>query len=140
MGCDDLIVVFDHKPLTKLLGDRTLDEISNPRLFRIKQRTLPWIYEIMWLPGKSNSFSDATSRHPNGAADGDEENIDCMIGLINSHLEEDGIMLSEHSPSIATIKANLNNVTAITWEKLQQTTSEEMQVLFTIVQEGFLKE
>ena len=26
LGCDDLLVVTDHKPLTKLLGDRMLDE------------------------------------------------------------------------------------------------------------------
>ena len=50
LGCDDLVVVVDHKPLTKVLGDRTLDEIPNPRLFRIKQRTLPWIYQIYWMP------------------------------------------------------------------------------------------
>jgi hypothetical protein len=35
-GCDDLLVVTDHKPLVKILGDRTLDEIANPRLFRLK--------------------------------------------------------------------------------------------------------
>ena len=40
LGCDDLLVVTDHKPLVKLFGDRTLDEITNPRLFRIKQKTL----------------------------------------------------------------------------------------------------
>ena len=34
-GCNDLIVVTDHKPLVNLLGDCTLDEIHNPRLFRI---------------------------------------------------------------------------------------------------------
>ena len=28
-GCNDLLVVTDHKPLVKILGDRTLDEISN---------------------------------------------------------------------------------------------------------------
>ena len=27
-GCDDLLVVTDHKPLVKLLGDRTLDDIT----------------------------------------------------------------------------------------------------------------
>ena len=31
MGCYDLIVVVDHAPLVKLLGDRRLDEIDNPR-------------------------------------------------------------------------------------------------------------
>ena len=37
LGCDDLIIVTDHKPLTKLLGDMMLDEIHNTRLFRLKQ-------------------------------------------------------------------------------------------------------
>ena len=28
LRCNDLVVVTDHKPLTKLLGDRRLDEID----------------------------------------------------------------------------------------------------------------
>lgn len=64
LGCDDLLVVTDHKPLVKLLGDRTLDEIHNTRLFRLKQRTLPWYYTIAHLPGKTNFAADAMSRHP----------------------------------------------------------------------------
>lgn len=31
--CDSLVVATDHKNLIKLLGDRTLDDIPNPRLF-----------------------------------------------------------------------------------------------------------
>ena len=45
-GCDDLVVIIDHKPLTKILGDRTLDEIENSRIFRLKQRTLPRYFKI----------------------------------------------------------------------------------------------
>ena len=30
-GCDDLIVVTDHKPLCKIFGDRSLGKISNYR-------------------------------------------------------------------------------------------------------------
>ena len=41
LGCDNLIITTDHKPLVKILGDRSLDEISNSRIFRLKQRTLP---------------------------------------------------------------------------------------------------
>lgn len=63
-GCEDLIVVTDHKPLVKILGDRTLDEIPNTRLFRLKQRTLPWRFSIHHLPGKTNYAADATSRNP----------------------------------------------------------------------------
>ena len=63
-GCDNLLVVTDHKPLNKILGDRTLDEILNTRLFRLNQRTLPWRFDIVHMPGKSNKTADATSRHP----------------------------------------------------------------------------
>ena len=63
-GCDDLVVITDHKPLTKILGDRTLDEIENSRIFRLKQRTLPWYFKIYHMPGKTNSAADATSRYP----------------------------------------------------------------------------
>ena len=64
LGCDDLLAIVDHQPLTKLLGDRTLDEILNPTLFRLKQSTLPWIYDISWKQGTDNCFGDSTSRHP----------------------------------------------------------------------------
>ena len=63
-GCDDLFVATDHKPLIKIFGDRTLDEITNSRLFRLKQRTLPWRFKIMHLPGKTNHAADAASRNP----------------------------------------------------------------------------
>ena len=63
-GCQDLVVVTDHKPLTKIFGDRTLDEIHNTRLFRLKQRTLPWHFHIEHLPGKTNLAADAASWYP----------------------------------------------------------------------------
>ena len=54
-GCDNLVVVTDHKSLTKIFGDRTLDEISNIRLFRLKQLTLMWRFDIAHLPGSTNT-------------------------------------------------------------------------------------
>ena len=63
-SCRKLLIVADDKPLVKILGDRTLDEISNTRIFRIKQRTLPWSFDIVHLPGKTNFAADATSRNP----------------------------------------------------------------------------
>ena len=66
-GRNDLLVVTDHKPLVKILGDRTLVDISNTRIVRLKQRTLPCSFDIAHLPGKTNSAADATSRHPSPA-------------------------------------------------------------------------
>jgi hypothetical protein len=64
LGCDDLVIVTDHKPLTKILGDRTFDEIHNTRLFRLKQRTLPWRFSIVHSPGETNLAADVISRYP----------------------------------------------------------------------------
>ena len=60
-GCDNLVVITDHKPLVKIFGDRTLDEITNTRLFRLKQRTLMWRFEVAHHPGVTNQAADATS-------------------------------------------------------------------------------
>ena len=68
-GCDSLTVATDHKPLVKLFGDRTLDEIANPRLFRLKQRVGLWKFEIMHVPGRTNFFADAASRKPTQSPD-----------------------------------------------------------------------
>ena len=67
LGCKDLVIATDHKPLVKLLGDRELADISNPRLFRIKQRTMLWRYNVVHVPGVKNPAADATSRNPSSA-------------------------------------------------------------------------
>jgi len=64
LGCENLIVATDHQPLIGIFGDKELDKISNPRIFRLKQRTLWWFFEIAYLPGRTNMAADAVSRHP----------------------------------------------------------------------------
>ena len=51
-GCDKLVIVTDHKPLIKLSSDLALDEITNSRLFSLKQRTLPWRFMIEYKAGR----------------------------------------------------------------------------------------
>jgi len=36
LGCTNLIIAVDHKPLLKIFGDRSLEQISNPRLRNLK--------------------------------------------------------------------------------------------------------
>ena len=64
MGCQDLVVATDHQPLLKILSDRRLDDIVNPRLFRLKEKTLAYKFKIIHVPGKKHAGPDALSRNP----------------------------------------------------------------------------
>lgn len=65
-GCPNLLVVTDHEPLLGILGNRNLSDIPNPRLFKIKQKTLRYRFKIQHSPGKWHRGSDAMSRNPEG--------------------------------------------------------------------------
>ena len=69
LGCKDLIVAVDHKPLLKILGDRKLEDIPNERLLRLKERTLRWKFTVVHIPGKHHKVADAGSRYPSGHAE-----------------------------------------------------------------------
>ena len=64
LGCPNLTIITDHRPLVKLLGNRSLGDITNPRLFRLKERTLQYNFQIKYLPGKKNHAADFLSRFP----------------------------------------------------------------------------
>ncbi|XP_057302761.1 uncharacterized protein K02A2.6-like [Hydractinia symbiolongicarpus] len=106
-GCTNLVVVTDHKPLVKMLGDRTLDEISNSRIFRLKQRTLPWCFNVAHLPGRTSGAADATSRYPSSAYDSSQEPYD-----------------DEHILA-ASIRHNSLSVVSISWDTIATETSKD---------------
>ena len=54
LGCPNLVVATDHKPLLGIFNDRALDKISNPRVQSLKEKTLPWRFSIIHCPGKWN--------------------------------------------------------------------------------------
>ena len=64
LGCPNLLLVTDHRPLVGLLGDKALTDVANPRLFRLKERTLQFKFTIRYLPGKKNCAADFLSRYP----------------------------------------------------------------------------
>ena len=64
LGCRNLVVSTDHKPLVGLFNDRDLGSIDNPRLLALKQHTLKWEFQIAHNPGKWHIGADAVSRHP----------------------------------------------------------------------------
>ena len=129
-GCEDLIVVTDHKPLVKILGDRTLDEITNARLFRLKQRTLPWRFCIHQMAGKTNCAVDATSRNPSPRINDYSDDIS-----YNLHSSNDEAEISH----TAAISNDVSSAFSLSWADLEQTTSADATLdhLVYLVQKGF---
>ena len=64
LGCSDLIVAVDHKPLLKIFRDRALEDISNARLRNLKEKTLCYRFRIVHIPGVKHRATDCLSRHP----------------------------------------------------------------------------
>lgn len=122
LGCDDLIIVTDHKPLVKIFGDRTLDEITNTRIFRLKQRTMPWKFRIHHMPGNTNCAADAASRHPVSPP---------PSALLNANDLCDSAIL-------ASIQRDLRKFSSLTWERLASETAADvnMRRLTTSIESG----
>ena len=66
LGCDKLTVAVDHKPLLKILTDRSLEAIPNARLRNLKEKTLRYRFKVTYVPGTKNKAADAASRYPSG--------------------------------------------------------------------------
>ena len=134
MGCRDLVVASDHKPLTKLLGDRELADIQNPRLFRLKQRTLMWRYRIVHVPGNTIPAADAASRYPS-ATTRPSDDLDVLAAIRVPADTEDDLELAV----IANAQTSANALGATTWERVRTETRRDdtLQRLATLVQSGF---
>ena len=75
LGCPNLYIAVDHRPLLKVLGDRHLEDISNPRLLNLKEKTLRYRFELVHVPGAQHKSPDAASRHPTGKEEHKERNL-----------------------------------------------------------------
>ena len=87
------------------MGDRTLDEISNTRIFRLKQRTLPWLFQAH-MPGKSNYAAGATFRHPSPLSDSDSSDYS------KCSMDQAEVAIT------SAIRSEAVNLTTLSWERI----------------------
>jgi hypothetical protein len=130
LGSPNLIVAVDHKPLTRILNDRSLESIENPRVLKIKEKTLAYDFEITHVPGNSNMAPDATSRYPSRLA--------CALATI----EEDDELEEIESFAVAYASKQGHDLPgSITWEKVNSESclDEEVAQLRDVIERGFPK-
>ena len=157
LGCSDLIIAVDHKPLLKVFSDRSLEEISNARLRSLKEKTLRYKFRMVHIPGVRHKAANAVSCHPTGSTNPDmmllpdgiaASAASAIPSLINpsGHFFLTGIHCREPPASYTTIddklaslvSSSLNNL-AITWDRIKVATASDtnMVKLTSIIESGF---
>ena len=129
LGCNDLTVAVDHKPLLKIFEDRSLDKIGNPRLRNLKEKTLMYKFKIIHVPGLKHKVADCFSRHPIG---------DPELLRLPDDIDE---ALPDTEQVITSCSANsLNNleIRSVTWQRVREETAsdENMNELLNLIESG----
>ena len=129
LGCPELLVTVDHKPLIKIFSDKAMADIKKtPRLFSLKERCLTYRFRIKHLPGNLNAAPDCTSKHPialgqTGAVEGDAARI------IDSAIKGSFSSTYEHDPKLRAV--TLDRIVAAA------ATDDEWRSLAEYIQKGF---
>lgn len=151
LGCQDLIIAVDHKPLLKLFSDRSLEDIPNSRLRNLKEKTLRYRFRMEHIPGVRHRATDCISRHPTGEPEklpltDDIASIqtpfptithsptlmDGLRILTSNMFIEDTVVVS----AISTLYAL--NLQSVTWDRVRTATSSDnnMQALLELIEAG----
>ena len=144
LGCSDLIIATDHKPLLKVFNNRSLEDISNTRLVNLKEKTLQYKFRMIHIPGVQHAAADSLSRHP--VSDPDHLNLPDDIASVEEQVRLPQIFLSkiriqhQSDPETcyqSTISAEI--IKSITWDDLRIHTNSDqlMSRLLQTIEEGF---
>lgn len=124
-GLPSFQVITDHKPLIPIINSKTLDEIDNPRLQRLKMRMGDiGPFTASWVPGSQHKAADALSRSPTEAVAADDE------------CGEDISVSSARSVAVAELQASH---TDLLLDRVKSATAEdpELQLLRDVILTGF---
>ena len=143
LGCENLIVAVDHKPLLKLLADRAIDDISNPRLRNLKEKILSYCSRITHVPGMKNKAADAMSRRPVSSALSSRMNLPDDNAAIVNHIplimhtdvlsllrqieqDDDDDYIEEDN--LTWCAAGLESLRSLTWDRVREATSSDVNM------------
>ena len=62
LGLPQFTLKVDHRPLVNILDK--LDQITNTRLQRLREKLSHYRFNTVWIPGKKHAIPDALSRSP----------------------------------------------------------------------------
>ena len=144
LGCKDLIIAVDHKPLLKIFGNRSLNDIENPRLRNLKEKTLQFQFQMIHLPGVRNKAADAISRHPSEAP-GEQIHLPDDVATVHSSTTT---FPSDHTSATAdeglqfAAVSSLSTFKAVTWDAVLQATNSDPTMLSLLkrIELGFPKQ
>ena len=151
LGCNNLTVVVDHKPLLKIFGDRSLENITNTRLRNLKEKTLRYKFKMWYIPGAKNKTADSASRNPTGDKNDYVHLEDDHVNSIGHLIPWDrhasflaAICIHEPSPLLTydevcqTSLVSSIESTVVSWDQVRDSTAndESMQELYEILQHG----
>ena len=63
LGLPNFTVVTDHRPLEGVFK-KTIFDLPNPRLQRMREKLAAFNFTVTWVPGKTHLIADALSRAP----------------------------------------------------------------------------
>ena len=150
LGCSNLIIAVDHKPLLKIFGDRSLDDIPNPRLRNLKEKSLRYLFDMVHIPGVHHAAADGLSRHPVGEAT--QLKLPDDVAPVTAQIDSQPPAMPHNI--LATIRTHASDATeicsqststpaevikSVTWDDVRITTSSDptMCRLAELIRQGF---
>ena len=101
-GLPSFDVLTDHRPLIPILNQKSLPEIDNPRLRRLRMKLLAYSFTSTWQSGKNHCIPDALYRapvdHPTEEDEEAEEDVTHQLHSIGirsvTQLDPNGVRVS----------------------------------------------
>ena len=122
LGCKNLTIVTDHKPLLGILNKRDPSSLHNSYLCTLTEKTFQYQFTVNHCPGKWHRGSDAVSRNP----------IQATLNVLTN---------SSHNSDITdeiAIAYSIDNI-AITFDDIQKSIKHDQShiTLITTIKNGF---